>query len=171
MNKPLFGVLLAIVLFFLAACGPPAPDEDGADEVEEPTATTVAPVTATVVAPATATPEAYPLQPAPTPVPDDYPAAPATIAPPTAYPADERISILRPLGNQCQDEEAYRYATLEEAVTDLEEAGVEVFASEMTSLMVCEACDCPTSEHFQAEILRANLTAAQALGWYQGRGE
>lgn len=172
MSRWILSVSLAMFLFALAACGPPPVDEGAEDGVEVTLAATV-PATPSEPEPATATPEAAPALPTLTPLPEEYPAVspPAALAPPTGYPVDMRISILRPLGNQCQEEDEYRYATLEEALADLEEAGIEVFASQMTSLMVCQGCDCPTSEHFQAEILRSDLYEAQTFGWYEGIGE
>ncbi|MCZ7668709.1 MAG: hypothetical protein M5U34_16690 [Chloroflexi bacterium] len=34
-----------------------------------------------------------------------------------------------------------------------------------TELMVCSACDCPTSAHYRAEINAADMNKATALGW------
>lgn len=170
MARSIFMVLLLPLLLALAACGPSANPPAEQEEEELPSTATVT-VVATVAPPesdpATVTPEAYPVEPTLPAVEEGYPVAPATFAPPTAYPADLRIWILRPLGNQCADPDSYVYASLEEAVTTLEEAGIEVFAAETVDLTVCESCDCPTSQHFRIEILRSDLPRVQTFGWYQ----
>ena len=155
--KRFYAALSLCGVLFLAACGgntgtlPPTP----------PGGTATAPLPAT---------GGYPAQPTPTPLPPegDYP-APAEPEPteaPTAYPADKEVWILRPLGQQCADPQAYEFADLEAAVQALEQNGVEVLNSEVVNLPVCQACDCPTSEHFRAQIRAEDLAAAEDAGWF-----
>jgi len=47
----------------------------------------------------------------------------------------------------------------------LEEKGVTVFKSEPFGMAVCEACGCPTSEHYRINIDANDLVKAVALGW------
>ena len=119
-------------------------------------------------APDVTEPTAYPgpARPTVTSIPEGYP-APTEPALPEAYPAGATVWVLRPLGEQCVDPETYEYAEVDEAVAALEAAGVEVVASETVSLVVCEACDCPTSEHFRAQIAAEDLATAETLGWYR----
>lgn len=167
MTRWILSAFLMSLLLLLAACGsPPAdPEETPVQEEEEEREglATVAPVPTRELP--TATPEGYPVQPtAPSRAQEGYPEAPP---PPTAYPVDMRIWVLRPLGTQCEESDSYQFATVEEAVASLTDAGVEVFDSEMTSLVVCESCNCPTSEHFRVQILRSDLYSVQIRGWTQ----
>lgn len=131
-----------------------------------PTETVTAPgPTATIRLQATETPEEYPALPAATPIPGDYPANPTPQLRPTGYPAETSVWVIRPLGRQCVDPETYEYADLEAAVNALQEAGVDVMASGTTELVVCQACDCPTSEHFRVQIDARHLSLAESLGW------
>lgn len=149
--------LTAALLFMLAACsGGPQPD---------PTATSPSAPTEPAGAAPTDTPQGYPAAPAPTEAPGDYPAAPTQAAAPNGYPADMPVWVLLPLGEQCVDPETYEYADLQAAVGALEDVGVEVMASETVELGVCEACDCPTSEHFRVQIQAQDLAGAESLGW------
>lgn len=131
-----------------------------------PTETVTSPdPAATARLPVTPTPEGYPAVPSATPIPEGYPANPTPQSLSTGYPADSNVWIVRPLGQQCEDPDTYEYADLEAAVNALEEAGVEVLSSERTELTVCAACDCPTSEHFRAQIGAQQLPQAESLGW------
>ena len=153
----ILSALLVAALMLLAACqGAPAPEPTGTSEPAAPTATPPAP---------TATLEAYPLaSPTPAQRPADYP-APAAPSPASPYPGGDVAIVLRPLGQQCADPASYEFATLDEAVWALEEAGITVIDARIVSLIVCEACDCPTSEHFEVEIPAADVSAAAALGF------
>jgi hypothetical protein len=112
------------------------------------------------VPPAPVTPPAEP----PTEVPaDGYPAPPPP--PADAYPAANRLWIIHPAGEQCA--ESLIFESLDEATTDLEEAGIIVFEAEEVGLMVCEACGCPTSQHFRAQIGANDLGRAMDLGWQE----
>ena len=173
MTRSLFLMLLLSLMLALPGCAQPA-DAPADEEVTSTAtaqataaATAAATVVATMPATATATPDAYPLRPTSPPSPESYPAVPTTAPLSTAYPADLQIWILRPLGNQCEDLNSYPYATLGEAVTGLEQAGIDVFDSESVDLAVCEGCDCPTSQHFRVQILRNDLERARTLGWYE----
>ena len=147
-------VLLGIVLLAaLVACN--GSDGDGTQQPPSGDATPTAPIPST---------DGYPAQPTATSLPEDYP-APTPQAPPTEYPADMEVWLLRPLGEQCVDPESYEFADLDAAVTALEEAGVEVLASEVVEMSVCESCDCPTSEHFRVQIRAEDLGLAQGMGW------
>jgi hypothetical protein len=77
------------------------------------------------------------------------------------------VWILRPYGEQCEDSSTYLYQDEKEAAQALEEQGVTVLDMETVGLMVCEACGCPTSEHFRLQISAQDLAAAEALGWTQ----
>jgi hypothetical protein len=90
-----------------------------------------------------------------------------TTSPYPGYPgADgETIWIVRPLGQQCVDPTTYVYPDLATAAAALTSAGVTVLASEELALMVCEACDCPTSEHFRVLINTSDYGLAESLGW------
>lgn len=151
-----------IALLLLAACGAadPAPATPDADATP-----TAPPADQPQVAPEdTPTAEGYPAAPAATEQTEAYPAAEAP-AEPTGYPADMMVWVQQPWGTQCADSETYTYADLEEAVTALEDAGVAVQASETVELAVCQACDCPTSEHFRVQISAQDIEQAQTLGW------
>ena len=153
--KSIYVLLGLISLVALVACsgnvgvGTPQPPSGGA--------TATAPVLST---------DAYPPQPTATPLPEDYP-APSPQAPPTDYPADMQVWLLRPMGQQCVDPATYEFANLDAAIEALEEAGIEVLASEAVELSVCESCDCPTSEHFRVQIGAEDLAVAQSMGWFQ----
>lgn len=157
-------IMLAMVgMIVLSACGPQAAETPAPPSGGQPTITTAAP----------ATDEAYPAQP-PTPTPvtaEEYP-GPASNTPqptsePTAYPADKEVWVVRPLGQQCVDPATYEFADLDAAMQSLEEAGVEVLASEEVIRPVCQACDCSTSEHFRVQLLARDLAVAESLGWFQ----
>jgi len=97
-------------------------------------------------------------------LPEGYP--PPTEAPATdPYPAGEAIWIIRPVGEQCAEADSNTYVDLQEAVAALSAAGVRVEEAEMVELVVCQACGCPTSTHYRAQIALADLERAAALGW------
>ncbi|MCB8982212.1 MAG: hypothetical protein H6659_00120 [Ardenticatenaceae bacterium] len=170
MNKWIISLLL---LLALAACGPSA---------NAPTPTTEQPARATPTTDSSLQPgsnntsgqgnqTSYPsLPPTPTPYPDDYPAPPPPPTPVNPYPGTdaggtETVWILHPLGQQCADTSTYKYPNQQEARADLTAAGINVLQMETEELMVCQACDCPTSTHYRAEISSADLNKALALGW------
>jgi len=164
-------VLLAVVL--IAACGPavpatpPAnPDGDGDTGGLQPRPT---PTTAALNGqPAQSNPanSSYPPPlPSPTPFPEGYPAAPSlsTVDP---YPAQEgSVWILHPVGVQCSDPSEYKYQTEQDVIADLTAVGITVQQITLTELMVCSACDCPTSTHYRVQIPAADLSKAEALEW------
>ncbi|HSM58273.1 MAG TPA: hypothetical protein VK879_19120 [Candidatus Sulfomarinibacteraceae bacterium] len=156
-------VLISLVgLLVLAGCG--AAEPEPATPTVEPTATAPPAQPTEAVSEPTPTAEAYPSAPEPTEAPDEYPAAEAP-ALPTGYPPDMMVWMERPWGTQCEDPDMYTYADLREAVTALEGAGVVVQDSEAVELAVCQACDCPTSEHFRVQISAQDMEQAEELGW------
>lgn len=151
-------LLATVILVAAVACG------GNVEETAVPAPTATVPAATVTVPAATATSASYPVPspeptlqltayPPPTPVPDPYP--------------DGTVSILRPWGSQCEDESTFTYANLDEAVDALASEGVEVLEAETVGLMVCEACGCPTSEHFRVLIQADDLATAQPLGWTQ----
>jgi len=157
----LLSVLLALAL---GACqSSPAleetePPPQASESTETPAAAPDAPE-------GTATPGSYPAQPTASSPESGYPVAPEESAPSSAYPAGEPVWMLRPLGEQCADESTFAYASLREAVSAIEDAGVNVLSSEMVELMVCQACGCPTSEHYRVQILGEDVQTVRSLGW------
>jgi hypothetical protein len=159
----LFFLGLLLLVAVLVACGPAGVPEGATTEAPEGD---VAPRPTVTSGPApeseTEAEEGYPAPRAATATPEGYP-APPTAAPREAYPsADGTVWVIQPVGVQCEGD---KYETLQEAVTELEEASVTVSASQSTSLMVCQACGCPTSEHFRVQIAAEDLDTAADLGW------
>jgi hypothetical protein len=164
-----FFILLAALL---AACGPPAPE---LEEMTEPAATT-APADAEETAPRpTVTPDpnladeeegeaGYPAQPAATAVPQEegYP-APTPIPTIDPYPnADELVWVRRAAGEQCAESDPLE---MREAMATLADAGIEVREQTSVEMAVCQACGCPTSLHFRAQIAPEDVPQATELGW------
>jgi hypothetical protein len=107
---------------------------------------------------------------------ESYP-VPEVATPDTDYPAPEAMPtrdpypvvagyvwVVHPVGEQC--EEGRHFDNVNAAIAALEEAEVEVAAGATTSLNVCLACGCPTSEHFILQIAEEDLSTAEGLGWY-----
>ena len=180
------GFLFLIFLTWLAACGPAAPVES--PEILEESDLTKAPEIFMETPPALSTkaggpavptdpmrtppplPEGYPVEPAPAPTPiEGYPAQSLTAPLVEAYPdntgSDGFVWVIRPLGEQCADPDQSQYADLKEAVAGLTAAGITVGEAEMTNLMVCSACGCPTSVHFRIQVETTDVAAAESLGW------
>ncbi|MCI0399421.1 MAG: hypothetical protein L0332_29305 [Chloroflexi bacterium] len=148
--KRLLLLLSLSLIGLLVAC-------NGGDGEETPEVTTPGP------AGSTPTVQGYPALPTPTaPLPGEYPPPQPEAVQPTAYPAGSLFWIVRAAGQQCADP---TYPTLQSAIDALEQAGVEVLQSEEVSLAVCEACDCPTSQHYRIQIDANDLDAAAGLGW------
>jgi hypothetical protein len=104
-----------------------------------------------------------------TPFPEGYP-VPPTIEPVNPYPAavdSEAVWVLHPLGQQCADTSTYTYANVQEARAGLTAAGITVYDMTTVELMVCQACECPTSTHYRAQIAAADRQKATALGWQE----
>jgi hypothetical protein len=102
----------------------------------------------------------YPAPIPPTPLPPGYP---APIPQPTLDPYPGGFAIFtRPAGVQCEEETA---TDIDAAVAELEGAGITVQEISLIEMKVCEACGCPTSEHFRALIDPAGTEAALLLGW------
>lgn len=57
------------------------------------------------------------------------------------------------------------YASLDEAIDQLESNGIDVYDSETLNFIVCAACSCPTGIVYRAYIDNSDLGAAKDLGW------
>lgn len=158
-----------IVLLFsliVTACGSTLstetlPESDDNNQEARPTPTTESPASEPIEQD-----ESYPVS-APTavPLPEGYPAAQAI---PTydPYPAGgNTVWVVYPVGIQCEDASASTYKNEQEVKSGLTAAGITVHNVTLTELMVCTACDCPTSAHYRAEIEASQLDAAITLGW------
>lgn len=159
--KSLFRYLTLVLLITLAAC-------TGTDPVVEPTAPAANP-TAT-----SDSQQAYPALPTAeqTTIDQGYPPSTPNLPLPDSYPDPEEkegVWIIRPVSEQQCTEDgsppAKTYPDLNAAVSALESNGIEVTASETVGLMVCEACTCPSSEHYRVLINPADLDAALKLDW------
>ena len=102
----------------------------------------------------------YPAPSLPAPISPGYP-APSPGPTVDAYPGGF-AALIRPAGLQCEDPS---YADMDAAVAELEGAGIKVHEVSRVDMMVCEACGCPTSDHFRVLIEPADLAAALLLGW------
>lgn len=172
-------LILLLALSLLAACNPTGTGGDtNATEVSPAAASpdagtlpTVPPLSTappvSTIPPPTIAPAGYPPPPA-TPsgslLPEGYPVPPTL---PPKYPADAAgmVWVTRPLGLQCTEASTYEFPTLNDAVRSLEDAGIEVFGAEVVGLMVCESCECPTSDHYRVQIGVENLATATQMGW------
>jgi hypothetical protein len=76
---------------------------------------------------------------------------------PSGYPPPAPIMTSTPY--------AYPDGTIDDAVENLEENGVAVISAEAVSMMVCQACGCPTSEFYRVNIDAYDLTTAISIGW------
>ena len=169
MKRTILLMALLLLTFFPACSSDTAPEQpeenpdsgnpplDSVDSATAPAATEIEPAP-------TATPAPY-LAIDPTAVPNSYPAEPASQLNLPPYPATGTIWILRPLGQQCQPAAEFEYATVEDAILALNDAGITVYRAEQVLRPVCEACDCPSSEHYRLNIDESNLAQAQELGW------
>ncbi len=135
----------------LPAATPDSSGSDGSDDGDEP---------GTDGYPDPLSEGGYPASLPPTPLPPDYPAPipQSTLEP---YPGGFAI-VIRPAGLQCEEE---TIKDVDAAVTELEGAGISVQEISRVELLVCEACGCPTTEHFRALIDPADTEAALLLGW------
>ncbi|MBO6793964.1 MAG: hypothetical protein JJ895_08640 [Balneolaceae bacterium] len=57
------------------------------------------------------------------------------------------------------------YTSLEDAINQLEDDGIEVFDKDELNLVVCRACSCPTGTIYRAYITESDLDDAEELGW------
>ncbi|MCP4415383.1 MAG: hypothetical protein GY805_02090 [Chloroflexi bacterium] len=110
-------------------------------------------------------PPGYPAPPLPTSIPEGY-IVPTQRPALNPYPeaTGNLIWILKPVGEQCAETPAT--PDLNTAVADLIALGIPVEASEITNLLACAACGCPTSAHFRMQIDAGYLGNAEVLGWY-----
>lgn len=167
MSKP---IATLILLLLLAACGPAAADPTSAPNEPLPARSTPTSDPALLPganAPQVESPGYPPPLPTATPLPDGYPLPTPTADPYPAGATTDTTAILRPLGEQCTDANTYQYANTQEARAALTAAGITVLNVTTVELMVCEACGCPTSTHYRAEIAATDLSKATALGWTQ----
>ncbi len=158
---------LLLFVILITACGPATPAPTRAPENIQPERPTPTPDFA--LQPADSGQTGYPPPPSsPTPYPEGYPIPPAQAEPLSPYPAAEssgRVTVIHALGIQCEDASRQKYANAQDARAGLIAASVTVYEITTVDLMVCQACGCPTSAHFQAEIATTDLNKALALGW------
>lgn len=57
------------------------------------------------------------------------------------------------------------YASIEDAVTELNTNTIKVFDQETFTFPVCRACHCPTGINYRAQIEKSNLLKAERLNW------
>ena len=161
--KKYISIVGLILLLLLSACGGTS-EEDPTKQSKSPTEE-AAPALPSVESPsepgypAPIAPDGYPGPQEPS----SYPAPPVSTPVPFAYPAGTTFWMVHPAGLQC--EEPLTYPELADAVAALEQNGVTIFETEAVNMMVCEACGCPTSEHYRINIDANNLDAAMMLGW------
>ncbi len=99
---------------------------------------------------------------------DDYP-APQEFPTLDPYPAESStVWVVYPVGIQCEDAAASKYQSEQDVKAGLTAAGITVYEVTTTELMVCSACGCPTSIHYQTEISASDLDKAISLGWELG---
>jgi len=162
-----------LILLVLTACGPAAAPTPEPDDAVRPTPTSdPALLNNNTSGSGQNNQVGYPPPPTATPFPDNYPApadAPTAVNP---YPALDNpdaspVWILHPLGQQCADTSTYKYPNQQAARADLTAVGMTVYQMETVELTVCEACDCPTSTHYRAQISSADLQKAISLGWQE----
>jgi predicted small lipoprotein YifL len=182
-NKFLMMSLL-LTIFIFAACGPAAetespptdPDISETESALEPVLeeTQAPPLEATEVQsqPEVSEPSApaqedgYPPPPPALPTAEGYPEPPPPAATVDPYPeaVDGFIWMLLPVGIQCEDD-AIQYNDLQDAVAGLTAVNASTGQSEITELMVCSACGCPTSAHYRVQVSVDDVMAARSLGW------
>ncbi len=155
--------ILALILALSACSGSTDPDPTKeSKKPSEETAPALPTLDTSLVEPSfplPSDPEAYP-EPE---LPSGYPAPPIATSTPFAYPEGATFWITHPAGIQCED--PLMYPTLDDAVGALEENGVTVISAEAFGMMVCEACGCPTSEFYRANIDANDLDTAILIGW------
>jgi len=159
------------MVILLAACGPsnvtpePEPTNRPASSDQETPEGDIMPrptITATAL-PA----DAYPAAPTPAnTLPEGYP-VPEALPTHDPYPGldkeENQSWMIIPAGVQCEDQMVF--PTEEDAISTLEEAGIEVIESQTMELMVTSSCGSPTSTHYLALIDVADQAQAEELGW------
>lgn len=153
-----------VLMLLITACGGDTAETPTAEV--EPLATEPAPALPTfdAVQPEPGYPGPETAEPLPgSPDSSGYPAPPPATPAPESYPEGTLFWMIHPVGLQC--EESPIYPQIEDAISALEEQGVEVLRSEPVSMLVCEACGCPTSEHYRVQIEAGDLETAIAIGW------
>jgi hypothetical protein len=166
-------LLILLLSILLVACSSAQEPEATSEPIEEIPDTPLP--TLPALLPAPTRDEAYPAptaaggypgpdEPAgiPTATPSDgYPAPPAPLPTFDPYPGGVAVVVIA-AGIQCEDP---LFTNLEEALATLEESGLTVLSAEEEELLVCTACNCPTSLHYKVTIPPDELAAALALGW------
>jgi hypothetical protein len=162
--KKYFMLTTLVMLLALSACSGSA-DPDATKESKKP-AEEAAPALPTLDTslvepsfPLPSDPEAYPEPEEPS----GYPPPPIVTSTPYAYPEGTTFWITHAAGLQC--EQPLIYPTLDDAVRALEENRVAVISAEAFDMMVCQACGCPTSEFYRANIDAYDLDTAISIGW------
>ncbi len=153
-----------MMILLLSACGGGSEEEPTTES--DPATEEAAPALPTVDSPLFEPGYPGPVEPDGYPGPQDepgYPAPPLSTPDPYSYPAGTTFWMLHPAGLQC--EQPLTYPELADAVTALENSGVVVIKSEAIGMMVCEACGCPTSEHYRVHIDAIDLKLAITRGW------
>lgn len=158
-------LFLILVVLLVAACGP-------AGTAETPVPATLPATTAPqedVIPRPTVTPgdsegqseaPGYPALPTAQPTPDGYPAPLPTLDP---YPAVEGyVWMLRPAGVQCDEGQP---TTIQDVTAELTAANITTNVITTVSMNVCQACGCPSSVHFRAQVKAEDVGKAEAIGW------
>lgn len=159
-------LLLAILLFALLGCSTPdsevtptvtpareggeLPTEGDNDLSPRPTVTPELPVDE-------ALPTGYEIT----------PVSPVQLETVGGYPEEfPYVWLVKPVGEQCSEEDEPK-TSLSSEVSALQDAGAIVSSTGNTYLIVCEACGCPTSEHYRVRVNKEDLELAQSLGWLE----
>ena len=154
-------VSLLSLLFALIACQTSTEEPPTTNTpLPPPTSTTMPAISPSPILPPTdLPPTAYPDNP-----PDNgYPPPAPTTDIVEAYPGMEPVWVVQPAGKQCEEYKV-DLATTEATLLN---AGIQLLSIELTELIVCSACDCPTSEHYRALIPRSDLEVLLPLGWVE----
>ena len=166
-------ILILIISFLLVACRSteePEPTSEPTEEIPDsppPTLPSLLPApTRDAPYPAPTTAGAYPGPDQPTAIPTatlpaGYPEPPTPLPTIDPYPGGVAV-IAIPAGIQCEDP---AFNSLQEALATLEESGITVLSATEEELLVCTACNCPTSLHYKVTIAPEELAAALAIGW------
>ncbi len=96
------------------------------------------------------------------PPPETPPAASEPDAGADAATRAEMIWIVRTTGEQCSAEPV---ASLAQVVGQLQDLGVTVHESEMTTRVVCAACGCPNAEFYRVQIEASDFSRLEGEGW------
>lgn len=167
-------IIFSTFLLLLGACTPAPEVEDAATAVspttaplqEAPAALPTLLPTATVEVEVEPDEAGYPApKQAPSRAEDaSYPAPPTPLPPPEAYPGGF-VWITHPSGLQCEEGTLPGYENLDNAVTSLTSAGINVAVADEIELFVATVCGGPVSKHYRAQIGNDHLQNAISIGW------